>query len=87
IEAMASGCCVAGSSIGGIPAVIAENGFLFEHSNVTAIEDIINELKSDSEKLFLYKDKGYKYALDTYSYNSVAKRIVEQMEIMLNECN
>jgi len=84
IEGMASGCCIAGSAIGGIPSVIGNNGLLFKHSSSAAIKEIINELKENSEKLFLLKSKAYICALNNYSYKSVAKRLVDQIGIIIN---
>lgn len=85
IEGMASGCCIAGSAIGGIPSVIEDNGFLFEHSNPEAIKKIIVELKKNPVKLFTYKNKAYQRALDKYSYTSVAKQLIDQIGIIINE--
>ncbi|HBE9119042.1 glycosyltransferase family 4 protein [Citrobacter braakii] len=84
IEGMASGCCIAGSAIGGIPSVIGNNGLLFKHSSSAAIKEIINELKENHEKLFLLKSKAYMCALNNYSYKSVAKRLVDQIGTIIN---
>lgn len=84
IEAMACGLCVMGSNIGGIPNVIGDSGFLFEHSNAEEISKLITKLDQDRNELFAYKNRAYQRALSTYSYHSVANDVVSMISDVLN---
>ncbi|HIQ32205.1 MAG TPA: glycosyltransferase family 4 protein [Methanothermococcus okinawensis] len=76
LEAMASGKCVIGSNVGGIPELIRDNynGFLFEVNNVEMLKEKIEILVNDRELRRKLGKKGREFS-KRFSWEGVAKRL------------
>jgi len=76
LESLASGTCVIGSNVGGIPDIIKDNetGLLVKEKNPKELaETIINVLSNEKLKNKLTK-QGYIYIKDKFSWKNVAKK-------------
>ncbi|MBW9223553.1 glycosyltransferase [Methanothermococcus sp. SCGC AD-155-E23] len=76
LEAMASGKCVIGSNVGGIPELIRDNynGFLFEANNVEMLREKIEILVNDRELRKKMGRNGREFSR-RFSWEGVAKRL------------
>lgn len=74
-EAMAVGCPVVGSNIGGIPEVITnkETGLLFNTNDIEDLYSCFNKILNDEKLAFKLSENGKKDALKRFHPNSVAK--------------
>jgi glycosyltransferase involved in cell wall biosynthesis len=86
LEAMACGCCVIGSRVGGVPEQIAhgKNGLLFESGNAADLARMLGEaVQSDSLRESLGRQASVT-ALGTFSIETAARRTEALYESLLN---
>ena len=76
LEAMASGKCVVGSKVGGIPELILDNynGFLFEANNVKMLKEKIEMLVNDKDMRRKLGRNGRMFSR-RFSWEEVARRL------------
>jgi L-malate glycosyltransferase len=69
LEAMACGCCVIGSRVGGIPELIThgENGLTFDSGNIEQLTDALRLVVSDSELRQTFKERALATARERFS--------------------
>ncbi|MES3006310.1 MAG: glycosyltransferase family 4 protein [Pseudomonadota bacterium] len=79
IEAMASGLCVIGSNIGGIPAVIAEAGIVVPPADSTALRESLQLLQTNPQKLTELKEKSVDRAISTYGYDKIGRSLAQHL--------
>jgi L-malate glycosyltransferase len=79
LEAMASGCPVIGSNVGGIPDIITdgENGFLVPEQNPRVLAEKIIYLLSDPELRAKFRCAGLSTVKTQFSWDSVSIRFSE----------
>jgi spore coat protein SA len=78
LEAMASGTCIIGSRVGGIPDLIAHErtGLLVPPGNAPALASAISQLLSDSERRHAMEQAGRQSVVSDFSWD----RLVNQIE-------
>jgi len=76
LEAMASGCPVIGSDVGGIPDIITDsaNGFLVAEQDPGALAEKIIQLLSDEELRKKFRDNGLLKVKAHFSWYSISTR-------------
>ena len=74
LEAMASGCPVIGSNVGGIPDIIddGENGFLVPERDSTQIAERIVRLLLDAELRVTFRKNGYAKVDESFSWDRIS---------------
>ena len=74
LEAMASGCPVIGSNIGGIPDIITDgkNGFLVPEQDPTALAEKIIRIMSDAEMREKFRKNGYARIQESFTWTAIA---------------
>ena len=79
LEAMASGCAVIGSNVGGIPSAIIDNknGLLVEQKDPQALSKAIDSLLSHPLKANLLGRNAASSAQSKYSWESISKRFLK----------
>ncbi len=85
LEAMASGCAVIGTNIGGIPFVIksGHNGILAEQKNANELANAIIKLLKDQKKSEKLGKNAAEFIRKNYSWENAAKRFIEAYEELL----
>ena len=86
LEAMACGCCVIGSRVGGVPELIAdgENGLLFESRNAMDLARVLGKaIQNDSLRESLGHEASVT-ALGTFSIETAARCTEALYESLLN---
>jgi glycosyltransferase involved in cell wall biosynthesis len=76
LEAMASGTPVIGSSVGGIPEVIGDCGFIVEPGNPKKVSDAVITLLDDENLREKLGRKGRKRVEEKYSWDIIGKNII-----------
>lgn len=76
LEAMASGCPVIGSKVGGIPDIImdGETGFLVPERDPMALAEKIIKILSDVDLQQRFRQNGYKRIYESFTWNKVAEQ-------------
>lgn len=76
LEAMASGCPVIGSNVGGIPDIItdSENGFLVPAQDPEVLAEKITELLADASLRDLFVSRGYVKIKEKFSWEIISRR-------------
>lgn len=76
LEAMASGCPVIGSNVGGIPDVITDgqNGFLVPEQNSEMLAEKIVTLLSDEDLAEKFRQRGYEIVLKRFSWEEISRQ-------------
>jgi len=76
LEAMAAGCPVIGSNVGGIPDIIidGENGFLVPERDPEALAEKIVSLLSDQELSERFRQEGFRTVQTRFSWEDVSGR-------------
>jgi L-malate glycosyltransferase len=76
LEAMASGCPVIGSNVGGIPDIISdgENGFLVPERDPVAIAEKIVMLLSDPVLAERFRKAGYATVMTRFSWDQISSQ-------------
>ena len=85
LEAMACGCCVAGSRVGGIPEMIGndERGLLFHSDNVGDLADKLTRLIRDEHLRHDFKMRAAEFARTNFSIEIAARRMADIYEVAL----
>ena len=80
LEAMACGCCVIGSKVGGIPELIThlDDGFLFDSDNPAQLTEILSIAVSDSALRERLRERAVRTAHQRFSM----KLALERMEAL-----
>jgi glycosyltransferase involved in cell wall biosynthesis len=75
LEAMASGCPVIGTNVGGIPDIITdgENGFLVPEQRPDLIAEKIVRIFTDTELQEKFRRNGMKRIHDSFSWDIISK--------------
>lgn len=76
LEAIASGTCVIGSNVGGIPDIIRHNrtGLLVEEKNTSQLANAITSLLKNSKLQKKLRKNAIAHVKKAYSWDVVAKR-------------
>ena len=76
LEALASGTCVIGSNVGGIPDIIKNNktGLLVKEKNSKELGEAIIKVLSDAKLRFKLAKQGHNYVKDRFSWKNVSKK-------------
>jgi len=76
LEAMAAGCPVIGSNVGGIPDIIidGENGFLVPEQDPAAIAEKIVLIMSDAILREKFRKTGYTCIQESFSWSAITER-------------
>ncbi len=82
LEAMACGCPVIGSNVGGISDIIVdeENGFLVSEKNSAAIAEKIITLLSDNDLAARFRKAGYETIGLYFSWDTISNKFLETYE-------
>jgi glycosyltransferase involved in cell wall biosynthesis len=85
LEAMASGCPVIGSNVGGIPDIITdgENGFLVPEKNPELIADRIIQILSDPELQEKFRKNGLTRIRKSFSWDKIADDFSQIFDLVL----
>lgn len=77
LEAMASGCPVIGSNVGGIPDIIidGENGFLVPERDSAMLAEKIIQVFSDGKLKETFQKKGYARIQHSFTWDSISFQI------------
>ena len=69
LEAMACGCCVIGSRVGGIPELVSdgENGLTFDPNKMEDLTEALRLVASDSARRQRFKEKALETARERFS--------------------
>jgi glycosyltransferase involved in cell wall biosynthesis len=76
LEAMACGCCVIGSRVGGIPELIihGENGLTFDPGSLEQLTEALHSVVSDAGQRQRFKDRAWETAKDRFSMRIALRR-------------
>lgn len=77
IEAMASKVPTIGSDSGEIPNVIGDAGLVFPEGDVTALQNCLQQLRSQPEFAQELSEKGYQRAIAQYTNQALAKQLLD----------
>jgi N-acetyl-alpha-D-glucosaminyl L-malate synthase BshA len=79
LEAMASGCPVIGSNVGGIPDIITdgENGFLVPEQRPDILAEKIVQIFTDTELQNKFRNNGLIRVHNAFSWESISKKFSE----------
>jgi len=79
LEAMAAGCPVIGSNVGGIPDIITDgkNGFLVPEQRPDILAGNIIRIMSDATIREKFRENGYIRVRDTFSWETVSRQFLE----------
>lgn len=77
LEAMACGCCVIGSNVGGIPELIhdGQSGLLFERGNASELAERLTSVVSDAELRNRLSRNAAKRACEQFSMEAAVARM------------
>lgn len=86
LEAMACGCCVVGSRVGGTPELIGENsrGLLFESGNSQDLANRLTKLIEDESLRAEFGCRAAQHARDNLSIEIAAKRTADIYDRLLD---
>ena len=87
LEAMASGCPVIGSNVGGIPDIITdgENGFLVPEKNPELIADRIIQILSDTDLQEKFRKNGLTRIQKSFSWDKIADDFSQIFDLVLTK--
>jgi L-malate glycosyltransferase len=85
LEAMASGCPVIGSNVGGIPDIITdgENGFLVPEQRPDILAEKIIRVFTDTELRNKFRKNGLVRVHDSFSWETISERFSEVYDTVL----
>src|SRR5262249_15934590 len=77
LEAMAAGCPVVATSVGGVPEIVGEGdaGFLVPPGDVTAVSDRVLRLLNDPALRRAMGERGAQRAQDEFSVETVSREL------------
>lgn len=81
-EAMLCGVVCVGSSSGAIPGVMGPGGLVFQENNVADLMCALERLLVDVDLRKSLAQVAQQFAQENYTLTSVAKRYLEQLELM-----
>lgn len=86
LEAMASGCAVVASNIGGLPEVLTDGdgGFLCPLGETDMMAQRVLELLDDAKRLESFKQRARQQAEERFSTASIVPRYMELYEQIMN---
>jgi glycosyltransferase involved in cell wall biosynthesis len=89
LEAMASGCPVIGSDVGGIPDIITdgENGFLVPERRPDLIAEKIIQLLSDTDLQEKFRKNGFIRIQESFSWVTVSAKFSDVFSLVLARKN
>lgn len=87
LEAMASGCPVIGSNVGGIPDIITDgtNGSLVPEQNPVVLAEKIVALLSDTILAERFRHAGYETVRTRFSWENISRQFSEAYEQVLDQ--
>lgn len=87
LEAMAAGCAVICTDVGGMTQIIANgyNGLMVPAGNANALRHGIEELIQEGQYRKALADTGYEYVKTAYSYDRWRNRWIQVLRDMLGE--
>ena len=85
LEAMASGCAVIGTKVGGIPFVIkgGYNGLLVKQKDSQDLSHAIIKLLKDKKKSKKFGNNAIKFVRDNYSWDKISKDFIKTYKDLL----
>lgn len=85
LEAMACGCCVAGSRVGGIPEMIGDNerGLLFQSGDVGDMAEKLTMLIQDKQLRDKLRTRSAEFAKTGFGIETATRRMAEIYKITL----
>ena len=85
LEAMASGCCVVGSRVGGTPELLGdqERGLLFEPGDAAGLAEKLCALAANEAQRRALGARARKFAANNFSIEIAARRMAEIYETIL----
>jgi L-malate glycosyltransferase len=88
LEAMASGCPVIGSNVGGIPDIIenGKNGFLVPGEDETLLAERIVILLSNTILAEQFRQAGYETVRTRFTWEEVSRQFSESYDQVLDGC-
>ena len=86
LEAMASGCPVIGSKVGGIPEIVGESGILIDPKNVAALSEAFCTMVSDTRKRNVLKVMGEKQS-EKFTWEKFGHKVFDEIKIYEKETN
>jgi len=76
-EAILCGCVPIVSNVNHLPEIVAENGFILEKRDTGLLEELIQNILDDKEKLPMKREGGMKRIRDNYSLENRKKILLE----------
>jgi glycosyltransferase involved in cell wall biosynthesis len=87
LEAMASGCPVIGTNVGGIPDIITDgdNGFLVPERDSAQLAEKIIRLLSDAKLRETFRKNGYARIDESFSWDRISDKFASVYQQILME--
>lgn len=86
LEAMASGCPVIGSNVGGIPEIIGRSGILVDPNDIEMLSQVLFRLATDNKKRNALKNAGTKQ-VKNFTWEKFGKKVFEAIKTYEKEIN
>jgi len=81
MEAMASGCAVVASDVGGMRSIISDKkeGFLFKRGDYSKFKDLVEKLISDSQVLKTIKSSGKEKIKKEFNWKTIGESLLKEI--------